>query len=128
MDDTIDATFAEIRRLSAAIDTADPGPERATLEAERDLLRQRAHSLADATKSVPQLEAELANVESRLAAMAETTIKPAWVEGHKWINDPSAYRRRINESIERNEGPEREQLQARRAELRAALEAANQPD
>lgn len=128
MDNPIDATFAEIRRLSDLIALAAPGPERVALEKRREELRREAHALADTTKSAQQLEAELANVESRLAAMGEVTIKPAWVEGHKWINDPSAYRRRINESIEDNDAPEREQLERRRGELRSALEAIAQPE
>ena len=128
MDNTIDANLAEIRRISERIANTEPGPDRAALESRRDALRRAARSLADTTKSVQQLEAELANVESRLAAMGEVEIKPAWVEGHKLINDPSAYRRRINESIQRNEAPEREQLEQRRQELREALRAATQPE
>lgn len=126
MYNTIDATLAEIRRLSELIATTEPGAERAALEERRAALRRTARTLADTTKSVPHLEAELANVERRLAAMGEVEIKPAWVEGYKWINDPSAYRRRINESIQLNEAPQREQLELRRRELRAALRAATQ--
>ncbi|MCP3975474.1 MAG: hypothetical protein GY720_13400 [bacterium] len=128
MEDAIDATFAEIRRLSDLIASAPSDAAREALEQKREALRKQAHALADATKSVPQLEAELANVVARLAAMDETQIKPAWVEGHKWINDPSAYRRRINESIEDNDAPQRDQLETRRNELRAALRTAVQPD
>ncbi len=129
MDNSIDSTFDEIRRLNEQIATAPPGSDITALEEQRDSLRRYAHTLSDATKSVAQLEAELANVEQRLAAMGTSQIKPAWVEGHKWINDPSAYRRRINESIEDNEAPERDQLETRRAELLAALrDATTQSD
>jgi hypothetical protein len=119
----IDALLAEIRALSDEIAQADDGPERDALEDQRDQLRADARLLADASRREDNLEAELAAVEQQLAAIEDVAIKPAWQERFKIINDPSAYRRRINESLDANEARRREELEQRRSELLAALRA-----
>jgi len=124
----IDANLAEIVRLSQRIAAMPPGPQRADLERERDERRERARRLADTSRSVANLRAELANVEGQLAGLGETPIKPALNESYKLVTDPSAYRRRINRQIEENEAGRRTALEARRRELREALGGAGDQD
>ena len=124
----IDANLAEILRLSRQIEAMPPGPPRAELEAEREERRERARRLADASRSVANLEAELANVEKQLAGLGEAPIKPALNESYKLVTDPSAYRRRINQQIEDNEAERRAALELRRRELREALGTAGDQD
>lgn len=124
----IDALFSEIRALSEQINQLGDGPERLLLEEERDRLRSEARLLADVSRREDNLEAELAAVEQQLATLGDVAIKPAWAEQFRIINDPSAYRRRINESLDENDAGRREELEQRRSELLAALRAQAQPD
>ena len=124
----IDDLLASIRSLSDRIAQLDDGSERADLEEQRQQLRSEALLLADSSRSELNLEAELAAVEQQLAAMDSREIKPAWQEQFRFINDPSAYRRRINESLEANEAAHRDDLMRRRSELLAALRTQAQPD
>jgi hypothetical protein len=128
MASAIDDLLAAIRALSDRITELDEGPERAELEEHREHLRAEARLLGDATRSGTNLGAELAAVDEQLAAMESQAIKPAWQEQFRFINDPSAYRRRINESLETNAAARREELLRRRSELLAALEAQAQTD
>ena len=93
MASAIDDLLASIRSLSDRIAQLDESPERARLEARREQVRAEARLLGDATRSEVNLKAELAAVEQQLAAMDSQTIKPAWQEQFRFINDPSAYRR-----------------------------------
>lgn len=117
----IDAVLDEIRRLRRIIETVPPGPERDALEAERDELRAQARRATDASRPTAHLEAELANTETQLAGLESDAIKPALNESYKLVTDPSAYRRRINESIAANSEARRMELEQRRAELLEAL-------
>ncbi len=126
MASAIDALLSEIRALSNQISQLDDGPERLELEEQRDRLRTEARLLADASRREDNLEAELAAVEQQLAAIEDVAIKPAWQERFRIINDPSAYRRRINESLDANDAGRREELEQRRSELLAALQAKTQ--
>lgn len=119
----VDDNLASIQELSARIAAMSHGPERDVLAAERDKLRDGARLAADLTRPRPHLEAELANVRSQLDQMGEVAIKPALNESYKLITDPSAYRRRINKSIQDNEADRRAALEQRRAELVTALAA-----
>jgi hypothetical protein len=122
----IDALLTEIRALSEQIARLEESPERAELEEQREQLRAEARLMADSSRLDLNLEAELAAVEQQLEALEGVTIKPAWQERFRFINDPSAYRRRINESLDANEAHHREELVRRRAELLAALRAKGQ--
>jgi len=124
----IDELFSEIRALSDRIAQLDDGPERLDLEAQREGLRAEARLLADASRRQDNLEAELAAVEQQLAELEDVAIKPAWQERFRIINDPSAYRRRINESLDANQAAHRDDLERRRSELLAALRAKAQSD
>jgi hypothetical protein len=124
----IDELLSEIRSLSDRIARLDDGPERLDLEAQREGLRAEARLLADASRRQDNLEAELAAVEQQLAELEDVAIKPAWQERFRIINDPSAYRRRINESLDANEAAHRDDLERRRSELLAALRAKAQSD
>lgn len=128
MASAIDGLLTEIRALSEQISQLDEGLERLELEEQRERLRGEARLLADASRREDNLEAELAAVEQQLAAIEEVAIKPAWQERFRIINDPSAYRRRINESLDANEAGRREELEQRRSELLAALRAKAQSD
>ena len=109
--------------MSDEIAQLDDGPERLALEDEREQLRARARLMADSSRLDVNLEAELAAVEKQLAALEDAPIKPAWQERFRIINDPSAYRRRINESLDDNDAWRRDELERRRSELLAALQA-----
>jgi hypothetical protein len=122
----IDALLTEIRALSEQIARLEESPERAELEEQREQLRAEARLMADSSRLDLNLEAELAAVEQQLEALEGVTIKPAWQERFRFINDPSAYRRRSNESRDANEAHHREELVRRRAELLAALRAKGQ--
>lgn len=128
MASAIDELLSEIRSLSDRIARLDDGPERLDLEAQREGLRAEARLLADASRRQDNLEAELAAVEQQLAELEDVAIKPAWQERFRIINDPSAYRRRINESLDANEAAHRDDLERRRSELLAALRAKAQSD
>lgn len=128
MASAIDELFSEIRALSDRIAQLDDGPERLDLEAQREGLRAEARLLADASRRQDNLEAELAAVEQQLAELEDVAIKPAWQERFRIINDPSAYRRRINESLDANQAAHRDDLERRRSELLAALRAKAQSD
>ena len=128
MASTIDALFSAIRSLSDKIAQLDDGPERTGLEDQRAQLRAEARLLADASRREDNLEAALEAVEEQLAILEDTAIKPAWAEQFRLINDPSAYRRRINESLDANDALRRDELTRRRTELRAALRAKAQSD
>ena len=117
----IDRTLRELQGLREQIDATPPGPERDQLELRREELHARARVAGDATRPVAHLRAELANVEEQLAGLDTDLIKPALNESYKLVTDPSAYRRRINESIQENEAEHRSELEKRREELRAAL-------
>lgn len=119
----IDANLAEILRLGRLIEATPPGPERAELEKEREQRRERARRLADVSRSVENLSAELANVEQQLSGLGEAPIKPALNESYKLVTDPSAYRQKINRRIEDNEADRRLALETRQRELREALGA-----
>ena len=103
MASAIDALLGEIRALSDRIDQLEEGPQRLAFEDEREQLRAAARVMADSSRLDSNLEAELAAVEQQLAAIEDVAIKPAWQERFRFINDPSAYRRRINESLDTNE-------------------------
>ena len=122
MSSEIDEMLEAIQRLSQQLATLPPGPARESLEAERETLRAKARLVGDTRRPPPNLQAELANIEAQLAAMDDATIKPALNESYKLITDPSAYRKRINESIEANEADHRKELIERRAELLGALD------
>ena len=124
----IDSLLARTRALSDRIAELGEGAERLELEEQRDQLRAEARLLADASRRKDNLEAALEAVEEQLAILEDTAIKPAWAEQFRLINDPSAYRRRINESLETNEAARRDELEQRRSELRAALRAQAQRD
>ena len=117
----IDALLARIRALSDQIALLGEGMERSELEERRDQLRAEARLLADSSRLESNLEAELAAVEEQLATLEDAAIKPAWQERFRFINDPSAYRRRINESLDANEAANREDLERRHGELLEAL-------
>ncbi len=120
----IDRTLAEIQRLSSQIESMPPGPDRDTLEEQREQVRHRARLAADASRPLTHLQAELHNVEEQLAAMDAELIKPAMNEHYKMITDPSAYRRRINQRIAEGDADRQTGLQQRRDELLAALREA----
>ena len=128
MSSPIDTLLARIRVLSDQIAQLDEGMERSELEERRDQLRAEARLLADSSRLESNLEAELAAVEEQLATLESAAIKPAWQERFRIINDPSAYRRRINESLDANEAANREDLERRRSELLEALRAKAQSD
>ena len=123
----IDSTLAELRTLRDQIESTPEGPERERLEARREELHTRARLAGDASRPLPTLRAELEAVEKQLDAMDQGLIRPAMNESYKLITDPSAYRRRINESITANEAQRRDDLEQRRQELRDAI-AINQAD
>jgi len=120
----VDATLAAIQQLREQIKALPDGPERVLLEQQRDELRDRARLAADAARPLATLRAELINVTEQLEAMDAELIKPAMNEHYKMLTDPSAYRRRINESLEEGEADRRAALEKRRGELTAALDAA----
>ncbi len=128
MASAIDELLAEIRALGARIAELDEGAERSGLEERREQLRADARLLTDSSRPKINLEAELAAVNQQLAEIETVAIKPAWTEQYRLINDPSAYRRRINESLDANEAARRQQLAERRAELLAALRAQSQSE
>lgn len=128
MASAIDALLSEIRTLSNEIAQLGDSPERLVLEEHRERLRAEARLLADASRRQDNLEAELAAVEKQIATLEEVEIKPAWQERFRIINDPSAYRRRINESLDENHAARRDELEQRRSELLAALQAKAQSD
>lgn len=123
MSSEIDEMLEAIQRLSQQISALPEGPARESLLAERDGLRAKARLAGDTRRPLANLQAELANVENQLSAIDDTAIKPAMNESYKLITDPSAYRNRINESIEANEADHRSALVERRAELLEALAA-----
>lgn len=128
MASVIDEILSEIQALSDEIAQLDDGPDRAALEEQREGLRARARLLADSSRLESNLAAELAAVEQQIAALESEAIKPAWQEQFRIINDPSAYRRRINESLEANTAAQRDDLVRRRTELLEALRAQSQSD
>ncbi len=128
MASAIDELLAEIRALGNRIADLDEGPERSRLEERREQLRAEARLLTDSSRPKTNLEAELATVEQQLTEIEAVAIKPAWTEQYRLINDPSAYRRRINESLDANQAARRQQLAQRRTELLAALRAQSQPE
>ena len=118
----IDQLLAELTELRTELDGIDAeDPRRVDLEARRAELQGRARILADSARNPEYLRLELENLETRLAAVEAAQIKPSLVEGHRWINDPSAYARAINERIAENSGDEKATLRQRIGELRQAL-------
>ena len=118
----IDKTLRELQGLREQIEATPPGPERDQLVLRREELHARARIAGDATRPTAHLIAELANVDEQLAGLDTDLIKPALNESYKLITDPSAYRRRINESIQENAAQRRSELEKRRDELRMALD------
>lgn len=121
MNSEIDEILAAIRDVSGRIDQLPEGDTRAALEVEREQLRARARLIGDTSRRRSNLAAELEAVEAQLAALRETGITPALHEQYKMITDPSAYRRRINETIEANSADRLEELERRRVEILEAL-------
>ncbi len=121
MNSEIDSILTKVRRLSDEISQLGGGARKEALELEREQLRARARLIADSSRLRASLEAELADVEQQLAIIEEAEIKPALNERFRFITDPAAYRRRINESIAANQSSHREELERRRQELQEAL-------
>ncbi len=73
---------------------------------------------------------ELEALERRLAQLDRDQIKPAWVEGRRWINDASAYAHHLRERISRATEHDRAAIEARIAQLRAVVgrDESDQPD
>lgn len=118
----IDQLLAELTELRKNLDEIDADdPRRTELEDRRGELQRRARFLADAARNPEYLRLELDNLEKQLVAVETTQIKPSLVEGHRWINDPSAYSRAINDRIAENTEDKKAALLQRITELRQAL-------
>ncbi len=131
MSPTVDEALAELRSIAARLDSlTDDDPRRADLEARREELRVAAQRAADEARNPVGLRRELETLERRLVELDREQIKPAWVEGRRWINDASAYARHLNKRIARSSEQDRAAIEARIAQLRAVVgrDGADQPD
>jgi len=121
---TVDQALDELRAIARRLDALPAeDADRGGLLARRDELRLAAQSAADTSRAPDNLEAELHHLKRRLSEIDALLIDKAWPEkkDYRWINDPSAYSRHINETlIEKYEG-EREFLQGRIAQLEDSL-------
>jgi hypothetical protein len=117
--DQILLELTELRHKLEAMDGDDP--RRTSLEDRRADLQHRARILADTARNPDYLRMELDHLEKRLAKIQASQIKPSLVEGHRWINDPSAYARSINRRIAESNDDEAAALTKRIGELRQAL-------
>jgi hypothetical protein len=121
---TPDDVLRELLDITQRIDTSAPDdPNRVRLEARRTELRTAAREASLSARNPEYVRGELAHLRRRLAALDGETVKtPSW-QKHlpARINDPDAPARLINRRIDELNAPEREELEARIAELEAQL-------
>lgn len=121
---SVDEALSEIVSLSGRIDALPPGNRhRVGLEHRRDQLRAAAREASDASRSDAILRHELDSLQQRLAQIDERPIGKGWAEkgNYGWVNDPSAYSRRINRELEDQDAVERTAIISRIQELKKLL-------
>ena len=121
---TPDEALHELLLISQQLAGLSPDdPQRVELESRREELRAAAREAALSSRSPDNARSELEHLRRRLAALdAETVKTPSW-QTHlpARINDPDAPARLINRRIDELNEPERQELEARIAELEAQL-------
>jgi hypothetical protein len=123
--ETIDELLAEIRALSAEIDSLDPDdPKHRKLDARREELRAAARHAADATRHPKAVATQIEALEARLVEIESLLIKQGFTERRvgKAIQDPSAYSHNINKAIAADHADEVRSINEQLARLRAVAE------
>ena len=116
-----DRILERAKAVNAALE--DPGLEpsaRRSLETEQAELRVQAQRLAAAGRHPQSVEAEIAMIEERIAAIDAMQITKGYSEKHlsRTVQDPGAYRYAINRMLDDEHRTEVAELEQRLAELR----------
>ncbi len=119
---SIEQALAELRELSTRLESLPPDhPDRAPLEERRQALREAAQAAADLARSPVALERELDMLRERLRRIEGMRIKRSLMERRRWVNDPSAYARGINERIASGNAEDRSAIEERISVLETRL-------